>query len=91
MNFKRILYLLPLLVLAGCMLAPNRQGGVDVVPILPAMVEVDGDSYYAHGGYHYFYNNERWYYATTREGRRMELPRSHWPRETRRRGGGLPR
>ncbi len=73
------------LLLTGCLVAPRRGGGLEVIPVLPAIVEIGPDSYLAHGGYHYFYANERWYYATSRNGERRELPRSHWPRETRRR------
>lgn len=86
MNRNIILPVFSLLVLGGCMVAPVRGGGLQVIPILPALVEVDYDNYYSHGGYHYFYNDDRWYYASSRNGRRSELPRSHWPKETRRRG-----
>lgn len=74
------------LLLSACMVTPNHRGGIDVVPILPVIVEVDDNSYYAHGGYHCYYNDDRWYYSETRDGRRSELPRSHWPRETHRHG-----
>ncbi len=43
-------------------------------------------SYYGYNGYHYFYTGDRWYYSSARDGQRSELPRSHWPRETRHRG-----
>lgn len=79
------------LLLTGCLVAPRRGGGLEVIPVLPAIVEIGPDSYFAQGGYHYFYNNDRWYYATSRNGERRELPRSHWPRETRRRNGERPR
>ncbi|MBI1751387.1 MAG: hypothetical protein HY014_17435 [Acidobacteria bacterium] len=84
MNRNAAIPVLSLLLLSACMVAPNRRGGLEIVPILPAIVEVDSDSYYAHGGYHYFYTDDRWYYSDSRNGRRMELPRSHWPKETRR-------
>ncbi|GLH73413.1 hypothetical protein GETHLI_19150 [Geothrix limicola] len=86
MNRNLVVPLFSLVLLSGCMVAPRMGGGLEIVPILPVVVEVDADSYYAHGGYHYFYNDDRWYYSETRDGRRMELPRSHWPRETRRPG-----
>lgn len=88
MKSKMLVVTCSILMLSACLVAPNRRGGLDIIPILPAIVEVDSDSYYTHGGYHYFYTDDRWYYAETRDGRRMDLPRSHWPRETRRRGGG---
>jgi hypothetical protein len=87
MNRKALLPLLSLLLLSACLVAPNRGGGLSIIPILPTVVELDADNYYAQGGYHYFYNDDRWYYSTSRDGARSELPRSHWPHETRRRGG----
>ena len=85
MNSKVLLPVLSLFLLSACLVAPNRHGGLSIIPILPAVVELDSGNYYAHGGYHYFYNDDRWYYATSREGARSELPRSHWPTETRHR------
>jgi hypothetical protein len=87
MQGKAILLMSSLLMLSACMVTPRQGGGIQIIPILPAIVELDDDDYYAQGGYHYFYTNERWYYAQSRNGQRSELPRSHWPRETRRRGG----
>ena len=85
MKTKLVVLMCTAFLLSACVVAPRRGGGVEVIPILPAVVELDGDGYYAHGGYHYFYTNERWYYSNSRHGTRSELPRSHWPRETRRR------
>ena len=84
---KVMVPLFSILLLSACMVTTRRGGGLEVIPILPTIVEVDSDNYYAHGGYHYFYDNERWYYSSTRNGQRSELPRTHWPKETRRRGG----
>jgi hypothetical protein len=86
MRSKLLLPVFSILMLSACMVAPRRGGGLEIVPILPAIVEVDSDNYYAHGGYHYYYTDDRWYYSSTRGGQRYELPRSHWPRETRRHG-----
>ena len=86
MNGKLIVPLFSLLLLSACTVTPARGGGMQIVPILPMVVEVDNDSYYSHGGYHYFYTDDRWYYSDSRNGRRSELPRSHWPKETHRRG-----
>jgi len=62
---------------------------MEVIPILPVILELDVDQpYYEQSGYHYFYSNDRWYYSDSRNGARRELPRSHWPRETRWRGRG---
>lgn len=79
--------LFSLVILSSCMVAPTQGGGLQIIPVLPAIVEVDSDNYYAHDGYHYFYTNDRWYYSDSRNGHRSELPRSHWPRETHQRGG----
>ena len=84
---KALLPALSLLLLSACLVAPNQRGGLSIIPILPTVVELDSDNYYAHGGYHYFYTDDRWYYSTSRDGQRSELPRSHWPHETRRHGG----
>ena len=91
MNRRILVLMSSAIILTGCLVAPRRGGGVELVPILPAIVEIGSDSYIAHGGYHYFYTNDRWYYSTTRDGQRMELPRSHWPKEIRRRGEERPR
>lgn len=87
MNAKIIILSSSLLLLSACMMAPMHAGGAHMIPFLPAVVEVGDDSYYAHDGYHYFYTGDRWYYSTTRDGQRSELPRSHWPRETHHRVG----
>ncbi len=73
-------------LMTGCMVQSRPGGGVEIIPILPAVVEVDVDSHYEQGGYHYYYDNDMWYYASTRGGQRHELPRSHWPREVHRHG-----
>lgn len=72
------------LLLAGCMVE-TRPGVVEVAPVLPEVVEVGPDGYFFHQGHHYFYDHDRWYHADSRNGERRELPRTHWPRETRRR------
>lgn len=85
MKTKLAVLMFSAILLSACVVAPRRGGGMEVIPILPAVVELGGDGYYAHSGYHYYYDNERWYYSNTRHGNRYELPRSHWPREIRRR------
>jgi hypothetical protein len=72
--------------LSACVVAPTRGGGLEVVPVLPTVVELDVEPYYTYGGYVYYYSGDRWLYSTSRNGPWTELPRSHWPRETRRRG-----
>ena len=91
---KRILTIMAVALFAsvalpGCFVAPGPpEYEVDVAPPLPAVVELDAEPYYVHGGYHYYYHDNRWQYARSRGGPWRELPRSHWPRETRFRGGG---
>ena len=80
------------LLLSACVVAPHGRGpGVGIgigisVPTLPLVVELGSDPYYVHGGYTYFYDNDRWRYANSRSGPWVDLPRSHYPRETRYRG-----
>lgn len=76
------------LLLSACVLAPVGRGpevGVSIgigVPALPVIVELNADRYYAQGGYTYFYDNDRWRYSQSRSGPWVELPRSHYPKET---------
>lgn len=85
----KVIYFIPLLalMLSGCLVAARRDGGVEVVPFLPTIVEIDLDSHYEHGGYHYYYTNDHWFYSTSFGGPRRALPRSQWPKETKRKGG----
>lgn len=76
-----------LLLLSACVVAPARHGsGLVVAPALPLIVELGVEPYYYQGGYHYYYNNDRWSYSNSRSGPWMDLPRSHYPKEIRRRG-----
>lgn len=88
MKSRLILLASAVTLLTSCVVAHQPGGGVEVIPILPIMVELDDDNYYEQGGYYYYYSNDSWQYSTSRNGRRSELPRSHWPKETRRRGRG---
>ncbi len=82
------------LLMPSTVISMGRRGpGVAVVvtvPILPAIVELDEEPYYYQNGYHYHYNDNRWYYARSRSGPWNELPRDHYPKEVRykKRGGG---
>ena len=58
---------------------------IAIGPPLPHTVELV-DPYYAYGGYHYYYNNDRWYYSQSRGGPWIDLPREHYPREVRFKG-----
>jgi len=79
--------LLAVFLFAGCVVAPGHRGsGVVVVPALPSIVVLESEPYYYHGGYHYFYQNDRWSYSTSRSGPWVELPRDRYPKETRFKG-----
>ena len=87
MKAKLVVLISSAFILTACMVAPRRGGGLEIIPILPVTVELEVEQpYYVQGGYHYFYSNDRWHYATSRNGPWAELPRSHWPRETKWRG-----
>jgi hypothetical protein len=88
MNGKLLALASSMALLTACVVAHRPGGGVEVIPILPFVVEIGDDDYYQQDGYHYHYSNDRWYYSNSRDGARRELPRSHWPKETRRRGRG---
>ena len=86
----RMLIVAPLtaLLLTACVVAPAPYGsGLVVAPALPLIVELGAEPYYYQGGYHYYYNNDRWSYSHSRSGPWIDLPRSHYPKEIRRRGG----
>jgi hypothetical protein len=81
--------LFALFVLTACVVTPGPGNyGVEVAPALPSVVVLDAEPYYQQHGYFYFYQNERWHYSRSRGGPWLELPRSHWPSETRHHGRG---
>lgn len=68
----------------GCVVAPGHRGsGMVVVPALPSIVVLESEPYYYQGGYHYHYQNDRWYYSNARSGPWAELPRDRYPKEVR--------
>jgi hypothetical protein len=86
----RMLIVAPLaaLLLSACVVAPMGPGpGFVVAPALPLIVELGAEPYYYQDGYHYYYNSGRWSYSNSRSGPWMDLPRSHYPKETRSKGG----
>lgn len=86
----RMLIVVPLtaLLFTACVVAPSHRGsGVILAPALPLIVELGAEPYYYQGGYHYYYNRDRWSYSNSRSGPWIDLPRSHYPREVRIRGG----
>ena len=84
--------LLGVFLFVGCVVGPGRHGsGVVVVPALPLIVELETEPYYYQSGYHYHYQNDRWFYSNSRSGPWAELPRDRYPRETRFKGRGHER
>ena len=76
----------------GCMVGPGPRGsGMVVVPALPSIVVLEEEPYYYQSGYHYHYQNDRWFYSNARRGPWMELPRDRYPKEVRFKGRGQQR
>ena len=75
-------------MLTACIVPSGRGGVVLLPPPLPVIVDLGPEPYYVHQGYFYYYNDNRWQYSRDRSGPWTELPRSHWPKEIRRGGGG---
>lgn len=85
----KILLFAPLtaLLLSACIVVPAEHGsGMVVVPPLPVIVELDVEPYYYQRGYYYFYDNNHWRYSNSRSGPWTDLPRGHYPKETRFKG-----
>lgn len=70
-------------LLTACAVVPGRHGQPVIVPLLPPVVLFDAEPYYVQGGFHYHYLNNRWYYARSRSGPWLDLPRDHYPKEVR--------
>lgn len=87
---KRILLvaLLAVVLLASCAVRTGYRGEAVIVPALPTIVVLEEEPYYQHSGYHYHYQNNVWFYSTSRSGPWVELPRDRWPKEVRHRGKG---
>lgn len=77
------------LLLSACVVAPaGHSQAVVVAPALPVIVELGVEPYYYQNGYHYHYESNRWRYSNSRSGPWTDLPRGHYPKETRFRGRG---
>lgn len=74
------------LLLGACVVGPAHRGSGMVVSPLPVVVELGVEPYYYQGGYHYHYDNNRWRYSNSRSGPWTDLPRSHYPKETKFKG-----
>ena len=83
--------LLIMFMMAGCLVEPGRRGEVSMAPLLPPVVVLEAEPYYYHEGYHYYYHDNGWYYARSRKGPWVALPRDHYPREVRYKYGGEER
>lgn len=90
---KRVLVgLVAAWMLGGCLVVPGPRGEpVLVVPPLPPIVELDMEPLYFHGGFFYYFHDDRWSYGRSRSGPWADLPRDHYPRETRWKGRGRDR
>ena len=75
-------------MLTACIVSPRGDVGLLLPPPLPVIVDIGPEPYYSHQGYIYYYNDNRWQYSRDRRGPWTDLPRSHWPKEIRRSGGG---
>lgn len=90
----RMLIVAPLtaLLLNACVLAPaERAPRMVVAPALPLIVELGVEPFYYQQGFHYYYDNSRWRYSNSRSGPWTDLPRRHYPKETRFKGRGNDR
>jgi hypothetical protein len=83
--------LLGVFLLVGCAVRTGYRGEAVIVPALPTIVVLEEDPYYYHGGYHYHYQNDRWFYSNARSGPWVELPRDRYPKEVRFKGRGQGR
>jgi hypothetical protein len=89
MNRMLVVASLAALLLGACIVTPADRGARLVVPPpLPVIVEFDVEPFYYQSGYYYHYDNNRWRYSNSRSGPWTDLPRSHYPKETRYKGRG---
>jgi hypothetical protein len=86
MKHLALMALFALVMVSACVVtpAPPEYGGGVVVSPLPAIVVLGVEPYYQQDSYVYYYHDNRWSYSRSRRGPWSDLPRSHWPRETRR-------
>jgi hypothetical protein len=76
------------LLCAACMMTTGPRGvSVAIAPPLPLVVELM-DPYYVHGGFHYYHNNDQWYYSQSQGGPWIDLPSDRYPKEVRHKGKG---
>ncbi|MEI6645994.1 MAG: hypothetical protein WCP12_08150 [bacterium] len=77
---------------SGCLVTPGphaRSVPLFLAPPLPPVVVFDTEQpYYVQEGYHYHYQNDRWFYSRSHSGPWTILPRDRYPREVRYRDGG---
>jgi hypothetical protein len=83
MKTNLILLMCGALACVSCVAALGPHGtSVAIAPPLPAVVALV-DPFYVHGGYRYYYHQERWYFAAPKGGGWIDLPRDRYPREVR--------
>ncbi|MDP1767120.1 MAG: hypothetical protein Q8K83_09495 [Methylotenera sp.] len=87
MNKMLIVASLTAILLNACVVTPAGRGpGMVVAPALPMIVELGVEPFYYQRGYYYYYDNDNWRYSNSRSGPWADLPRSHYPKETRFKG-----
>jgi hypothetical protein len=69
------------LLISGCTIGFNHRGDLVIVPALPTVVEIYPDEYYYNDGYYYSYRGSVWFYAESRGGPWIRLPRNRYPHE----------
>ena len=85
---KRIfVMLIAVSLLAACAVVPAGRGhraeGVIIAPMLPSVVVLETEPYFIYKGFHYHYDNGRWFYSRSKNGPWADLPRDHYPKEVR--------
>lgn len=70
-------------LLGACAVGTGYYGEAVIVPALPTIVVLEEEPYYYHGGYHYHYRGDHWYYSRSRGGPWVDLPRDRYPKEVR--------
>lgn len=79
--------ILAVFLFAACVMTAGPHGAsVAIAPPLPVVVELTDTPYYFHSGFHYYFDNDRWYYSRNQGGTWIDLPRKHYPKEVRYRG-----
>ena len=78
MKSKLVILLSSAFILTSCVVAHRRGGGLEIIPILPTVLELDVEQpYYTQDGYYYYYTDDRWRYLEVEKrslGRTASIP-----------------